>query len=336
MRADRATTWTFEVLDVVPDSPMWGDAGVIIGNYTSSENARSEQSRGFVGGFLVAVKDPKRTAAIARLIDHHYANSSTPTQSIPARAAAQAMARTAVSVASMTWGVGAAGLFMIVFLTANHIHQSVRRRLPEFATLKAMGYADAGVMGAGVRGGRRTVLRWGCPRHRIGNGVCERPATVDPAGADQRAARHRVARHLGDSLRKRAVDRAVGFGAAGVGVAAPGCRGCDRRSAAMSFLPQLLTACRVGILSLKQRFGSSLVIVVGMACVAGTSLAMLSLSAGISRTLVSGGEPANAIVLPVDASFDYGIGLDRDAVGTILNAPGIARGSDGKPWRAQS
>jgi putative ABC transport system permease protein len=145
-REDGARSWAFEVVDIVPDIAEWGDGGVIFGNYRAAENARLAASRGYVNGFRVAVRDPQRTASIAGQIDHRYANSSTPTLSVPARAAAEAMVRTGVSIASMTWGVGSAGLFMIVFLTGNSIAQSVRRRLPEFATLKAMGYTDAGVM----------------------------------------------------------------------------------------------------------------------------------------------------------------------------------------------
>jgi putative ABC transport system permease protein len=99
----------------------------------------------------------------------------------------------------------------------------------------------------------------------------------------------------------------------------------------MRFFSQQYVACRVGFLSLQQRLGSSLVIVAGMGCVVGVSLAMLSLSTGLARTIVAGGAQANAIVLPVDAHEDYGSGLSPSAAATILNAPGIAVGPDGKP-----
>lgn len=145
-RDDGDPGWTFQVLEVVPDIPFWGDGGIMIGNYRYAENARPPETRGYVNGFFAAVADPDRTRSITRQIDRRYANSDTPTISTPARAAQEAMVRTGVSIASMTWGVGTAGFFMIVFLTGNSIAQSVRRRIPEFATLKAMGYTDARVM----------------------------------------------------------------------------------------------------------------------------------------------------------------------------------------------
>ena len=99
----------------------------------------------------------------------------------------------------------------------------------------------------------------------------------------------------------------------------------------MRFLSQNLVACRVGFAGLQQRLAASLVIVVGMGCVAGVSLAMLSLAAGLARTIVAGGALNNAIVIPVDARDEYGGSLTPDAAATILNAPGIATGAGGKP-----
>jgi putative ABC transport system permease protein len=140
-RADGATSWVFQVLAIVPDDPEW-TGGFIIGNYRYSENARPLDGQGWVLGYRVAVRDPARANAIARQIDHRFANSGTPTVSVPNRANREGLVRSGVAISSMTFGVGTAGLFMIVFLTGNSIAQSVRRRIPEFATLKAMGYTD--------------------------------------------------------------------------------------------------------------------------------------------------------------------------------------------------
>lgn len=140
-RADGAPSWVFHVLAIVPDDPEW-TGGFIMGNYRTSENARVPQDRGYVGGFRVAVRDPTRTDSIARQIDHRFANSGTPTVSVPNKANREALVRSGVAISSMTWGVGSAGAFMIVFLTGNSIAQSVRRRIPEIGTLKAMGYTD--------------------------------------------------------------------------------------------------------------------------------------------------------------------------------------------------
>jgi putative ABC transport system permease protein len=141
-RSDGAREWTFEVLGVIPDSPDWGGGGVIIGNYPYAENARPVKDQGYVVGYRVALSDPKSAAKIARRVDERFANSGSPTISVPARANAEAQVRSGVAIASMTWGVGTAGLFMIAFLTGNAIMQSVKGRLNEFAALKGIGFTD--------------------------------------------------------------------------------------------------------------------------------------------------------------------------------------------------
>jgi putative ABC transport system permease protein len=143
-RADGDPSWEFQVLAIVPDDPEWGD-GYVIGNYRYTENARPFADQGYVGGFRVAIRDPAQANAIASEIDRRYANSGTPTLSVPNKANQESMVRSGLAISSMTWGVGTAGLFMIVFLTGNSIAQSVRRRIPEFAMLKATGYTDVRV-----------------------------------------------------------------------------------------------------------------------------------------------------------------------------------------------
>ena len=56
--------------------------------------------------------------------------------------------------------IALAGMFMVLFLTANGIAQSVRERFGEFAMLKTLGFSDAGVM-ALVLLGSRAALRDG-------------------------------------------------------------------------------------------------------------------------------------------------------------------------------
>jgi putative ABC transport system permease protein len=80
-----------------------------------------------------------------------------------------------------------------------------------------------------------------------------------------------------------------------------------------------------------QRLGTSFVIVAGVACVVGVLVSMLSVAVGLTRMYLSGGSEELVIVLPKSARGESGSGLSVDAVGTILNAPGIAKGGDGAP-----
>ena len=52
-----------------------------------------------------------------------------------------------MDIAAVDREVALAGMFMVLFLTANGIAQAVRERFAEFATLKTIGFSDSGVIG---------------------------------------------------------------------------------------------------------------------------------------------------------------------------------------------
>jgi putative ABC transport system permease protein len=99
----------------------------------------------------------------------------------------------------------------------------------------------------------------------------------------------------------------------------------------VSLLKQSLVVSRLSLSSLRQRFWSSLVIVVGMACVVGVLLSMLSATAGMLRAFQNSGDADRAIVTAAQAHGDVKSGITRENIGTILNAPEIAEGPDGHP-----
>jgi putative ABC transport system permease protein len=95
-------------------------------------------------------------------------------------------------------------------------------------------------------------------------------------------------------------------------------------------LTQILVLTRTGFAGIPQRMGSSLVLIGSVACVIGVLLSMLSVTAGLLRAYGAGQDPNMAIVLS-PTNIDYGGNIPANLIGTILDAPGIARGSDGRP-----
>ena len=139
-REDGSHTWIFQVVDVVEgEDPEWAN-GFIIGNFSYLDDALPPLARSVVRGFRVSLTDGDRAFSVADRIDRAFANSATPTLSIPAKTNAQNLANSDVAVASMSWAVAGSGLFMILFLVGNGIAQSVRERLPEFAVLRSLGF----------------------------------------------------------------------------------------------------------------------------------------------------------------------------------------------------
>ncbi len=98
----------------------------------------------------------------------------------------------------------------------------------------------------------------------------------------------------------------------------------------MSLLAQSVAVARINVMGLSSRPGSALVVVLGVACVVGVMLSVLSIVAGLQLAARSGTDPRNAIVLATDALGEGGSSVSRDACSTLLQAPGIAHGPDGR------
>jgi putative ABC transport system permease protein len=81
--------------------------------------------------------------------------------------------------------------------------------------------------------------------------------------------------------------------------------------------------------SLRVRWVSALVTVVGIAGAVGVFLAMLSLRNGFRATLVSSGSPQNSLVLRAGSTSEMGSAVTLDQVRIIENAPGVQRNQAG-------
>lgn len=81
--------------------------------------------------------------------------------------------------------------------------------------------------------------------------------------------------------------------------------------------------------SVKARWTSAIVAVIGIAGTVGVFVAMLSLARGFSATLVSSGSKDNALIVRAGATSEMTSGFGLDSVKIIQDEPGIARSSDG-------
>jgi putative ABC transport system permease protein len=81
--------------------------------------------------------------------------------------------------------------------------------------------------------------------------------------------------------------------------------------------------------SLRVRWTSTLVAVLGIAGTVGVFVAMMSLARGFQHTLVASGSPQNAIVMRSGATSEMMSGVNLDSVHVIQDAPGVARGERG-------
>ncbi len=92
-----------------------------------------------------------------------------------------------------------------------------------------------------------------------------------------------------------------------------------------------LAATRLGVASLPQRWGASLVIVIGIAGVVGVLVAMLAMGEGFQATLTAAGSDDTAIVLRGGSQAESNSVITRDQVPLLASLPGIERDDEGKP-----
>ncbi len=83
------------------------------------------------------------------------------------------------------------------------------------------------------------------------------------------------------------------------------------------------------IRSLRERWTSSVVAVLGIAGTVGVFVAVLSLAKGFKATLVASGSSSNAIVLRAGSTSEMMSAATLDQVKIVEDAPGVVHGSDG-------
>lgn len=99
----------------------------------------------------------------------------------------------------------------------------------------------------------------------------------------------------------------------------------------MSALRQIREITWMNLKSVPERWGASLVIVVGIAGVVAVLVAMLSMAAGLEKTLGATGRDDRAIVLRAGANAELSSFLDRASATLISQDPAVARDADGLP-----
>jgi len=99
----------------------------------------------------------------------------------------------------------------------------------------------------------------------------------------------------------------------------------------MSALKEAVAVTSMNLRSLPSRYGTSLVIVVGIAAVVAVLISVLAMARGFIDSAKRSGRAERAIVVARGTETESSGGFSRDAAVTILNAPGIRKGPDGAP-----
>lgn len=96
-------------------------------------------------------------------------------------------------------------------------------------------------------------------------------------------------------------------------------------------LKQIASITALGLRSIPDRIGPSLVIVVGLAGVVAVFTALLAMASGFSATLESAGRKDVALVLRGGSQAELNSGISREQGTIIKQAAGVVKGPDGQP-----
>lgn len=99
----------------------------------------------------------------------------------------------------------------------------------------------------------------------------------------------------------------------------------------MDIFKQIGAVTRMGLSTIPNRLGASLVVVIGMACAVGALVSVLSLSTGFMQAATTNARKDRVIVMSQGAQFEGGSTVTRANASTIADAPQIKRTADGKP-----
>ena len=99
----------------------------------------------------------------------------------------------------------------------------------------------------------------------------------------------------------------------------------------MSAMKEAVAVTEMNLRALPTRYGTSLVIVIGIAAVVAVLISVLAMARGFIASAAGAGRAERAIVLGRGAEAESGSGFSRDNATTILGSPGIRKTADGAP-----
>ena len=132
-------------------------------------NENRNIGEGLVGWYIVKIKDPKQSVALAKTFDSMFENSQAETKTTTEKGFIEGFAKQIGDIGSIMIAILVAVLFTLLLVVGNTMAQAVRERTSELAVLKTLGFSDVTVLSlvlaeslfvALVGGGLGLLLAW--------------------------------------------------------------------------------------------------------------------------------------------------------------------------------
>ncbi len=174
-KKDGQVTWTFTIDGIYDGATKGTDTTQFLFHYDYFDEARWT-AEGLVGWYVIRVDRPEHAPEVAKRLDAMFANSPEETKTTAEKAFAQAFLNQIGDIGLMIRWILGIVFFVLMFVTANTMAQSVRERTNELAVLKTLGFSNRGVLAL--------VLLESCCLAVAGGGLGLALVTVLTSGSD--------------------------------------------------------------------------------------------------------------------------------------------------------
>jgi len=137
-------TWDFNLVGIYDGEPGVDTTSFYFHYDYLNENRA--QGEGLVGWYVVKVKDPKQSQAMAKTFDQMFENSNAETKTTTEKGFVEGFAKQIGDIGSIMMAILAAVMFTILLVVGNTMAQAVRERTSELAVLKTLGFSDLGIL----------------------------------------------------------------------------------------------------------------------------------------------------------------------------------------------
>lgn len=144
-KKDGQVTWTFTIDGIYDGATKGTDTTQFLFHYDYFDEARWV-AQGLVGWYVIRVDRPEHAPDVARRLDAMFANSPEETKTTAEKAFAQAFLNQIGDIGLMIRWILGIVFFVLMFVTANTMAQSVSERTNELAVLKTLGFSNGGVL----------------------------------------------------------------------------------------------------------------------------------------------------------------------------------------------
>jgi putative ABC transport system permease protein len=138
--------WEFNLDGIYHSEKVGGDESQFWFQWDYFEERMPQAFKGNIGWYVLKLDNPDDAVRVAKTIDDMFANSSFETKTETESAFAAGWVKQFGNIEFLILSIGAVVFFTLLLVTGNTMAISVRERVGELATLKAIGFSDRSIL----------------------------------------------------------------------------------------------------------------------------------------------------------------------------------------------